>query len=344
MIRVSDGKNNLEFDKNLVSGHIANFVLDIDENNLKELGINAKKEKYMEALVALNEVVEGLTEDKLKEILDHLPKTKAGMVKSGKTPLYTTGLSFYDGYRATSIELTVMQKISGYKENINGWFETPIREKGEYYIDFTSDEREYSKKDIPVINRDLTFNSLEIKRHSYIKPEDLVIGKIYKDAKDRQFLYLGKIFFNDVYHGIIHDGSEQYMMSTYFDLDINKDQDYELDPEDIDIENHLNTNVFYKITKKNKKELQACANFGEYMQKFLDDFYTKEIFLTSSFPFKCASSFKVCEEVETLFAPEDMICSVRSGFAKGKNPDSDRYDSEEIKNKTYLESVFKVVE
>lgn len=114
--------------------------------------------------------------------------------------------------------------------------------------------------------------------------------------------------------------------------------------EDIDIENHLNTNVFYKITKKNKKELQACANFSEYMQKFLDDFYTKEIFLTSSFPFKCASSFKVCEEVETLFAPENMICSVRSGFARGKNPDAYGYDSEEIKNKTYLESVFKVVE
>ena len=82
MIRVSDGKNNLEFDKNLVSGHIANFVLDIDENNLKELGINAKKEKYMEALVALNEVVEGLTEDKLKEILDHLLQIRTAVLKN----------------------------------------------------------------------------------------------------------------------------------------------------------------------------------------------------------------------------------------------------------------------
>lgn len=290
MIIARDKMNDLYFDTDALRSRL---IIERDQYNNKPLdpGLQCTLQEYIDELNSVIEFVNTMTEAKLKDILAHTPKTKAGKLKNGTTILYMTDMIkwWFNGYHHyTSVaELLII----------------PKQEEGEYETIFC-ECRERCKADKPVVNVDGTYNDLSI-RKTYLSQDQLIQGKTYLDNKGKEYLYVGK-----------------YSIAYYLAGKNIYGEDFIMGNKDLNNFYRTTENVFLYLTNTRKKELAKFSSFGEYMQNYLDNMFKKEHNFNSSSFFKESSIFRVCSEVDTIYSEDKMVCDIYSGFDKNNPPKS----------------------
>ena len=314
--RVMDGNGNvLVICQNEILNDIDEFEEEfgkMTDKELKESGIKGKAADIKAECDTMRKIINGLDDASMSKIIECLPKYKNGLIKSSASPVYMTGMTHYDGddvwCRIASIELsavpwTIPAPLT--KETI---FAPDIKIKGVFKLAFTKYERQYDKKDVPVINKDLTYNHVEYKRNSYIRMDELIRGHIYMDPKEREFLYLGVIKCATACDCVVSANGNHGCLRT------------ERPTKDLTFtDGSKMTYVFLQLNDKRKDELTASATFGEWMEKTIANQMKK---IDSSFRdsaivntygnqnLKNASSFKVVEDCGELFSQSDMLCDL----------------------------------
>lgn len=301
-----DNGNKIYFDKGHVLSQIEDFTENISDNystddELKEYGINSTIKKFNEAMKKLNTYVSIIDDTALQNIIENAPRLKNGNIRSSKLPLYMTGLTLYEGERGawtrvTSVELSLIP-VENYASVTSPAtiFAPPTKTPNTFTIEFTTSDREFNKTDVPIVDKDFNYTKVSYSRNSYIKAEDLVIGNIYKDAKDREFLYLGSIvgsYCTDLWKSIGEDISDESMK--------NNEKPYSY--------------VFFKLTDKLKKTKTPGVSFKDFFAPIL----TKQLKKKNSYHpdefehlqfenlFKIAKSFKVAEDLGSFFSLDEM--------------------------------------
>lgn len=279
---------------------------------LKEGGIKGKAADIKAECAVMRKIINGLDDASMAKIIECLPKYKNGSIKSSASPVYMTGMTSYEGdygwCRVTSIELsavpwTIPAPLT--KETI---FAPNAKVKGTFRLEFTKYERQYDKTDVPVINKDLTYNHVEYKRNSFIPMDELIRGHIYKDPKEREFLYLGVIKCATACDCVVSANGNHGCLKTERPT---KNMTYHNDSKI--------PYVFLQLNDKRKNELTASATFGEWMEKTIanqmkkPNSYIKEkaiAYMYESQNLKNASSFKVVEDCGKLFSQNNMLCDL----------------------------------
>lgn len=301
-----DNGNKIYFDKSHVLSQIENFIEMISKNystddELKEYGINSTIKKFNGAMKMVNTYVSIIDDTALQNIIENAPRLKNGNIRSSKLPLYMTGLTLYEGEsgawaRVTSIELSLIP-VETYVPvtSPSTIFTPPTKTPNTFTIEFTTSDREFNKTDVPIVDKDFNYTKVSYFRNSYIKAEDLVIGNIYKDVKDREFLYLGSIvcsFCSDCYKCLGEDISDESMK--------NNEKSYSY--------------VFFKLNDKIKKTKTPGVSFKDWFTPILtkqlkkkNTFHPDEFeYLQFGNLFKIAKSFKVAEDLGSFFTLDEM--------------------------------------
>ena len=184
-----------------------------------------------------------------------------------------------------------------------------------FYITFTND-RNIDKHDKAVIelndNNEFKFYQLTYERKSYIDPMELVPGTVYKDNKEREWLYLGA--YNLISKEVADDISIDWSTGVR-KISINEKQSFTY------CDNHFYS--FYNITDKNREIIKKYNTFLEYIQAHYDKIVKKKLgfhYIGSSGFKSEIMSLKMTEEVQTLFAPEQMYGKVEFGFSNYDKP------------------------
>ena len=302
-----DNGNKIYFDKGHVLSQIEDFTEIISndystDDELKEYGINSTIKKFNEAMKKLNTYVSSIDDKALQNIIENAPRLKNGNIRNSKLPLYMTGLTLYEGEsgawaRVTSIELSLIP-VETYVPVTSPAtiFAPPTKTPNAFRIAFTTSDREFKKTDVPIVDKDFNYTKVSYSRNSYIKAEDLVIGNIYKDVKDREFLYLGSIvgsYCSDRWKSIGEDISDESMK--------NSEKPYSY--------------VFFKLTDKLKKTKISGVSFKDWFTPILtkqlkkkDKYGHPDEFEHLQFEnlFKIAKSFKVVEDLGSFFTLDEM--------------------------------------
>lgn len=302
-VTAHDSQNLLLIDTDLIAAKIDTFISFINTiGSLKDAGIKASPSMFIAEMKNLIAVAESMTEDKLLEVINNLPKTKGGSIRKKSFPFYMSNLTRYTGGEGWchigSIELTI--------QPADRIYDTPI--SGMFVITFTYD-RNYSKTDIPVLNKDLTVNTIVEKKFTYIDTKDLVQGKVYKNNKGKEFLFVGDVSNTYEESGLDMDG-KKFHHKVGFDKFGNPKK--------------IERNMFLALDNKTRKSIEKCKTFGEFLQQHFDkEFKIKEFPISPLYDYQ---SYKMVEEVETMFSVDDTTCVVTSGYAKGHFPKSgERY-------------------
>lgn len=301
-----DNGNKIYFDKDNVLSQIKDFTEIISndystDDELKEYGINSTIKKFNEAMKKLNTYVSSIDDKALQNIIENAPRLKNGNIRNSKLPLYMTGLTLYEGEsgawaRVTSIELSLIP-VETYVPVTSPAtiFAPPTKTPNAFRIAFTTSDREFKKTDVPIVDKDFNYTKVSYSRNSYIKAEDLVIGNIYKDVKDREFLYLGSIvcsYCTDRFKSSGEDISDEIMR--------NNEKSYSY--------------VFFKLTDKLKKTKTSGVSFKDFFTPIL----TKQLKKKNSYHpdefeylqfenlFKITKSFKVVEDLGSFFSLDEM--------------------------------------
>lgn len=301
-----DNGNKIYFDKGHVLSQIEDFTENISDNystddELKEYGINSTIKKFNEAMKKLNTYVSIIDDTALQNIIENAPRLKNGNVRNSKLPLYMTGLTLYEGERGawtrvTSIELSLIP-VENYASvtSLATIFAPPTKTPNTFTIEFTTSDREFNKTDVPIVDKDFNYTKVSYSRNSYIKAENLVIGNIYKDVKDREFLYLGSIvcsYCTDRFKSSGEDISDESIR--------NGEKPYSY--------------VFFKLTDKLKKTKISGVSFKDFFTPIL----TKQLKKKNSYHpdefeylqfenfFKITKSFKVVEDLGSFFTLNEM--------------------------------------
>lgn len=226
----------------------------------------------------LEEFVDSLDEDKMKNIVANMPRLKDGRIRNATIPVYNSNLSIWDDFRAItwqfiSYSMPIPKSLENEAKSLNV--------KDAFCISFDMN-RPYDKNEICIANPDGTFNKLEYKPNSYIPNDQLVPGKLYTDKKDNELLYIGKL-----------------------QLKCNN-RVYETEPY-----------TFIKLTKKRKEDLAKAKTFEEWFTPYYEKVVrSKRIFEIWDSSLKCAESFKVCFEVGTAFSAQDTQCTIKCSTGK----------------------------
>ena len=201
----------------------------------------------------------------LEKVIECLPKLKNGHIRNTSMPVYMTGITSYEGdsgwCRISSIELSIM----------------PLEKRDTFIVDFNTD-RQYDKKDKAIFDGE-SYNVLSYERNSFIDPKDLVPGRIYSNAKDKEFFYIGTMSY---------EGENQYRSG------------------ELEYKYAKITNVFIKLNKKLKASLTKVTSFEDWWKNET----TKSIkengyFSSESCNMYNSASTKMTTEVETVF--NDMV-------------------------------------
>lgn len=226
----------------------------------------------------LEEFVDSLDEDKMKNIVANMPRLKDGRIRNATIPVYNSNLSIWDDFRAitwqfTSYPVPVPESLENEAKS--------LKVKDAFCIDFET-SRSYDKNEICIANPDGTFNKLEYKPNSYIPNEQLVPGKLYTDKKGNELLYIGKL---------------QLKCNNRVDA--------------------TEPHTFIKLTKKRKEDLAKAKTFEEWFTPHFEKVVrSKGYFNRWDSSLKCAESFKVCSEVSTAFSIQDTQCTIKCSTGK----------------------------
>ena len=304
-----ENKNVIYFDKDKILRDIDDFANTISkecvtDKKLKEYGINTTVVKFKEAIEKLKKYVSSIDDTALKDIIDNAPRFKNGNIRNTKLPLYMTGLTFYEGdydwSRITSIELSLIPtKTYSPVTSASSIFAPPTKVANTFNIEFTTYEREYSKTDIPIVDKNFKYNKVSYSRNSYIKAEDLIIGNIYKDKKGGEFLYLGSI---------VGSWSSDKFKSLGYKVDDESMKNYE----------QPYSYVFFKLSDKTKKSKTLGLSFKDWFTPILTNKMTKKDSMNPgefdemafSNLFKISKSFKVLEDLGPFFDKDEMECTI----------------------------------
>ena len=281
--------------------------------DLKDYGLNVKHDKIYEQCAVMRDIVNNLDEATMIKIVECLPHLDNGTIRSTAVPVYMTGIREFNGYTATSIELSV-RPMSVVNKDPQHPYDFYKKIKGYYVFDFDK-YRTYDRTDIPVINPDLkTYNKLIFKKNSYLKMEDLTPGYIYKDGKGKEYLYLGSCA-----HGDYIDVIDEEVIKPGFRsiARVNTDKKPDLSEE--------YPYVFLTLTDKRKEELKKVKTFAEWLEPYMAKDMEKGEYKLSVRDFqntnlKIAKTFKVTEEVEKLFDKKDLLCDIDVTVDKGMTP------------------------
>ena len=266
------GKDTLIFNKSDVKTDISKYenwidkTFDYDEDP-KEWGFKYTKTEIKQILDEIRKVVDILD---INEIAKCIPTLKNGDFRRAPAPLYDSGLTHYEGEagcwcRITNVELLV--------ECVNS-------DKRIFEVTF-SDNREHNKLDQFIY--DGKYNKLEFKTNSYIKYEDLIPGCIYIDAKNNEFLCVGVVDETDT--DVPTGRSIKTSTGTVLETKACTTR---------------YTNVFVKLSKKVKKVLDTCDNFGDYYKTLTYDIYYEDSIKTSD-------CIKMTALVSTRFTPDKIF-------------------------------------
>lgn len=306
-----DDGNSVIFCKDAVLNQITEFETCFtdcydDDEEFKEY-FKVTREEFIDRCNKLREIVNSLDIETMYKIVECLPKYKNGSIRSTAIPVYMTGLTKYDGdyswCRITSIELAI--KPYTYKVpviDVKSVF-GPNKKVEKLYIFGFSTDRQYDKADKPVINKDMTYNKLTYKKNSYLPIDSLVPGTIYRDAKDKEYLYIGVC-------KLVSNYSKYFLRYDEYRDDIDGDFD-----EYFDNHNELQY-VFLTLTDKRKEELRKYSTFEEWVRTFTVKNITKKTktalvgYSGLGKLLKVSSSFRVTEPVETAFDEDTMYFTI----------------------------------
>lgn len=283
----------------------------MSDEDLKDCGFKVSATEIKKQCDIMRNIVNNLDDNTITKIMECLPRYANGSIRSTIIPVYLTGITQYEGYDSgcyiSSVELSVKPAIDYSARNSNNiaefLFAPDKKVKNAFIFDFTN-KRVYDKKDIPVINPDGTYNQLTYKRNSYIPIDELIPGYIYKDAKDRKFLYLGVI--------------EVKRSGGSVDLTQPNPSNSNVSWRGWQPGTTKEPYVFLALNDKRERELKASATFGEWLEKDILKITSKRSSCDSLTPvsfyefehLKIAKSFKVVEEVEQLFDWNALQCNI----------------------------------
>ena len=287
--------------------------------------MNVKPAEFHNRIKDMRNFVANLSEENMIKITECLPHLKNGNIRSTTLPIYMTGMTEYEGEqgawcRVTSIEVAatpwVIQPLL--TADPRSIFAPSTKVNKVFSVDFCR-SREYNKKDTPVVDKDGNYNLIEYERNSYLKADTLVPGRIYMDAKDREFLFLGNMQFG--YQALKPDGTAKRGQR-----DTNSSFYY----------------TFLQLNDKRKREIETATSFEEWWRPYFQKAIDKHAKNTDWVPYyegqllKMAESFKVVAEAGVGFTPEQMKCRIEY-IVKGHDWDDTTRQKYEADFKMYFE-------
>ena len=222
---------------------------------------NLKPNEFHARIKKIRDFVSNLTTDDMIKIVNCMPRNKNGTIRKATAPVIISGITAYNGdpsdgwCRISSVELC-----------ISYWYDNEFR------FEFNAN-RDTQMKRQAIVDENGNYNQLVFKANSYLKPNELVPGRIYADAQDREFLYLGKTAIK--YEDINEKGEVAFDHSCLqFPF------------------------TFIPINDKKRREIMEANTLKEWLQK------TKRLSRKESF------AMKVVSETGVGFKPEGLECSV----------------------------------
>ena len=222
-------------------------------------GYNLKPDEFHAKVKELRDFVSNLTTNDMIKIVDCMPRNKNGTARKATASVVISGITDYDGDPGYWCSITSAELCMSYLHN------------GEFRFVFDP-RRDTKTKRQAIVDENGNYNKLVFKANSYLKPDDLIPGRIYADAKDREFLYVGKT------------------ATKYEDLDEHGNVVFGYQCEQFPF-------TFIPINDKKRREIMESETFEEWAKK-AKKFSRKETF-----------SMKVVAETGIGFKPEKLAGS-----------------------------------
>ena len=305
----------LMFHKTIILNEIKAFMHELDqfksENEYKESEYSGKLNDAKTNIRMMYELIGKMSDENLETIIDCLPRLKNGNIRNAVMPLYMSGITAYQGERGawarvTSIELSLTpREIPGFirQDKVKSCFE----------IEFTKFTRQYDKTDTPIIDKDWRYNKVTFKRNSYLKQKTLIPGHVYKDAKDKEYLYIGVMSYG--------------MGSKIKDALPLKANEYPIACDALSDADRLMKldHVYLKLNDKRRKELSAYNCFGDWMSDHIRKYMGKSSDIGSTryydpSEFNISVSLKFVEDVGEMFAIDKLKCDIDVSVIKNITP------------------------
>ena len=265
---------NYSKEKILKSSDLENVFLNGKQVNINDL------EKEIDRLynIALS-----IMKNNNLSIFDYLPLTKKNLFHKSKNILLASSkiqnIFNCDYFHSDTLSLQLVP-IS-YVDKINP-FKCTSPESFPFMDSFSGDGKQVNmelgwfttKDEKPIINDNGEFvKVIPKKKNTYLKPEEIKIGHVYKDAKDNEFLYIGHIIMSVIDDGhytgdgskpITYSSLDEYYKSKFYKKFLNYVSSKDVFP-------YFKRYEYIKLSKKIKEQLETVKDLNDIFE-----FYQKE--------------------------------------------------------------------
>lgn len=174
------------------------ILVDFDEisdqiNQLQaDLVEEPAKKAVLDAFIHLEKIIKNLASSHMDRLWECIPLRKDGKFEKGKTILlYDSGVKptvVYDTYQVfSSIQIRLIPYFAHLQDYLTN---TPVENSRKMVIDIFSNQNLTP----PVLDQNGVPQETKRVKNKYLDSADMIPGRVYLDAKQTQWLYLGVIF------------------------------------------------------------------------------------------------------------------------------------------------------
>ena len=211
-------------------------------------------------------------------IFDYLPLTKKNLFYKSKNILLAKSdiqkVYNYDYFHSDTLSLQLVPV--SYVDKVNQF--KYISQKNFPFMDsFSGDGKQVNmelgwfttKDEKPIINDNGEFvKVVPKKKNIYLKPEEIKIGYVYKDAKNNEFLYIGHIIKSEIDNNCqrsngskstIYSSLDEYYKSKFYKKFLNYISNKDVYP-------YLKRYEYIKLSKKIKEQLKTAKDLNDIFE------------------------------------------------------------------------------